>query len=346
VPRAASPPPPLGPFALAPVFLALVPALGASFHLISYSLAIILAAPLVILAGVVSLFTPRSEVRWDEEHEVASEVFQPGSGSRLTSLARALTLPAVLLLALYRGYSGPVLHNWPFIRGVDLYSHAVMTDLILTKGRLGSYLIYPPGLHTMIAVVSRFSGVRPLEIFPVLAPALMVLPALALYVLARKLWGWEYGVVAAFLSIIVGGTYYYFQDAMYPNLVTAQFLLVVALAALIRLYASQSWRTVVLFALTGSSVVLYHQVSSLYLALLLALVSVIALPYLFLRDRRRALAVFASFALLTVSPWPSRGALTTYRPLSRASRAAPAPRLITPSRWRSGARCRIPLHFL
>lgn len=296
--RVAQSPPPLGPFVLAPLLIALVLALGVAYELIPYKWAMIVIAPLIILAGVVSFFTSRREYP-QEELEEASGDFHTGHGSRPGLLVRYLALPAVLALALYRGYSGPVLHDWPFIRGVDLYSHAVMSNLILTKGQIEPYLIYPPGFHTMIAVISRFSGVRPLEIFPVLAPALMVLPALALYALARKLWGWEYGVAAAFLSIIVGGTYYYFQDAMYPNLVTAQFLLVVALAALVRLYDSPSWRTGLLFALVGSSVVLYHQVASLYLALLLALVSVFALPYLFLRDRQRAAAIFSSFALLT-----------------------------------------------
>lgn len=291
-------PPPLGPFVLAPVLIALVLALGAAYGFISYTWAMIVITPLIILAGVVSYFTFQREYP-QEELEESSDDLQTNRGSRLGLLVRYLALPGVLALALYRGYSGPVLHDWPFIRGVDLYSHAVMSNLILTKGQIEPYLIYPPGFHTMIAVISRFSGVRPLEIFPVLAPAFMVLPALALYALARKLWGWEYGIAAAFLSIIVGGTYYYFQDAMYPNLVTAQFLLVVALAALIRLYDSPSWRTGLLFALIGSSVVLYHQVASLYLALILALVSVFALPYLFLRDRQRAVAIFSSFALLT-----------------------------------------------
>ncbi len=56
---------------------------------------------------------------------------QPGPGqaeaaSDAAPLLRRLLLPAVLLLALVRGYSGPVLHDWPFMRGVDHYSHAVM----------------------------------------------------------------------------------------------------------------------------------------------------------------------------------------------------------------------------
>jgi hypothetical protein len=219
--------------------------------------------------------------------------------SRWSPSSRRLLLGAVLLLVLARGYLGPVLHDWPFIRGVDHYSHAVMANRMMTEGEIEPYLIYPPGFHTMTAMVSRLSGLDPLEVFPVLGPALMLLPTLALYAFARRLWGFEYGIAAALLSAILGGTYYYFNDAMYPNLVASQFLMVLALAVLAGLYASPTARGGVLLALLGSSVVLYHQVSSLYLALLLAVVGIyFVLPLLVVRDRGTGLLLAGSFALL------------------------------------------------
>src|ERR671932_1564757 len=194
-------------------------------------------AVLVFFAGVAQLIEAR--VR-PAAQQAAPRDGLLESGSPLAVLARRLLLPAVLLLALLRGYLGPVLHDWPFIRGVDLYSHAVMTELMMTKGKIEPYLIYPPGFHTMTAEICRLSGLLPLDVFPVLAPLLFSLTALALYVLARRLWGWEVGVVAALFSVTLGGTYYYFNDAMYPNLVTSQFLLVLTVAALANLYAAPS----------------------------------------------------------------------------------------------------------
>src|SRR3712207_1112994 len=222
--------------------------------------------------GVTGVQTCALPISLREPAPRAEPLEQPvGSPSLPAALARRLLLPAVLVLALLRGYTGPVLHDWPFIRGVDHYSHAVMAQLMMTEGRIEPYLIYPPGFHTMTAIVCRLTGLEPLEVFPVAAPLLLLLPALALYALARRVWGWEYGVVAAFFSVLLGGTYYYYNDAMYPNLVTSQFLLVLAVAALVGVYASPppggaSVRAAVMFVLLGSSTVLYHQVASMYLA--------------------------------------------------------------------------------
>lgn len=149
-------------------------------------------------------------------------------------------------------------------------------------------------------MISHLSGLDPLEIFPVLGPALLLLPALACYTLARRLWGWPYGVAAAlFAGILNGGTYYYFNDAMYPNLLTSQFLFVVAIATLAALYDTPSPRRGLALALVGSSVVLYHPVASLYEAALFVLVVAYILPYLLAHERAKGLAVLASLALLS-----------------------------------------------
>ena len=250
-------------------------------------------AALVLAAGVLHLAT---SVRKQGLREASPAEASPGAGS---PAAHRVLLAGVLLLALFRGYSGPALHDWPFMRGVDHYSHTVMANLMMTRGEIEPYLIYPPAFHTLTAMVSRLSGLEPLEIFPVLAPTLFLLPALACYTLARRVWGPPYGTAAALFSgVLLGGTYYYYNDAMYPNLVTSQFLLVLTIAALAGLYASPSPRTGLLFALLGSSVVLYHPVASLYEAALLAPVAAFFVPYLLARERRTGLVLLASLALL------------------------------------------------
>ncbi|MDQ3913249.1 MAG: hypothetical protein M3305_16050, partial [Actinomycetota bacterium] len=103
---------------------------------------------------------------------------------------------------------------------------------------------------------------------------------------------------AAFSGLLLDGTYQHINEARWPNFIGSQFLMILATAALIWLYASPTVRPGLLLALLGSSTVLYHQIASYSEAVLLAFVALFFLPYLLWRDRRRALALFLSLALL------------------------------------------------
>lgn len=286
------PPAPAGPLTLT----LLAPAFGlagaALFGLLEGRQVMLPVTLLLLFAAVARLL---------EARRVETEVTAMGTGEeRRWPVARRFLLPVVLLLVLFRGYSGPVLHDWPYLRGGDQFFHAMMANMMLTRGEIEPYAVYPPGLHTLDAVISRFSGLEPVELFPVFAPALILLPPLALYTLARLLWGWEYGVAAAALvGLVCNSSFIYLSyQAMYPTLVSAEFLLVMAVGALAGLYARPSLRAALLLALLGSSVALYHPVGSLYTAALFGLVGTLLLPYLLLRERRTGLALLGSFALL------------------------------------------------
>lgn len=200
---------------------------------------------------------------------------------------RALALSVVLGLVAVRAYTAVIRFDWPYVRGSDQFSYAVMAEQLLSHGSYGTFLIYPPGFSTLTAVICRLSGLTPLTLFPVLAPSLLVLIALAAYALATRLWGWEYGVVAAALTgLVLTGAHTSLTQGRYPDLTAAFFLMVMLVAALITLYESPSVRSALLVTVVGASVVLYHPVVSTYMALLLALVAVIGLPYLLLKGRR------------------------------------------------------------
>jgi hypothetical protein len=250
-------------------------------------------------------------------------------------------LAVVLALTAYRAYSGVVRHDWPFLRGGDQFSHAVMAEQMLTHGSYGSYLIYPPGFPALTAVICRFCGLTPLELFPVLAPALLVLCALGAYTLASGLWGWQYGIAAAALNgLVLTGAYAGFAEGRYPDLVAAFFLLVMMIAALTTLYQSPTVRSGALVAVVAASAVLYHSVATLYAAVILALVAVIALPYLLLQHQRRVarvlLLTLCATAVLAVCyaalTYNLAGLVTGHSSTSAAvsltlgSQPAPAPR--------------------
>jgi len=233
-----------------------------------------------------------------------------GAARPLGAVLREPVLAAILALTALRAYAGPVRHDWPYLRGSDQFSHAVMAEQMLAHGSYGTYLIYPPGFSALTAVVCRVSGLTPLALFPVLAPALLLLTTLATYALATRLWGWEYGLAAAALSgLVLRGPYASFAEGRYPDLTAAYFLLVMLVAALITLLAAPSVRSGVMVAVIGASVVLYHSVASLYLAVLLAAVALVSLPYLLPRRRTedtprlaRALSLaLASLGVLSVA---------------------------------------------
>jgi hypothetical protein len=281
-------PSPPGPFTLAALALALALALWMFLRAAPGWWLMIPIAVLVLAAGLAYWATPQGGDA-------------PAEGSRrpLPAAARYGLLSLVFALVLARGYLGPIVNGWPYPRGVDRYEHAVMAGMMMREGSNESFMLYPPGFHLLTAMISRLSGFGPLEVFPIFAPTLPFLCALALYALGRRLWGWEYGVAAALTSgLLLGGTFLHFEEARYPNIIGEYFLIVLAVAALVGMYASPSARNGLLLALLGSSTVLYHQIAGYSLAVLLGFVSFLFLPYLLLRDRRKGVYLVLSFALL------------------------------------------------
>ena len=249
-------------------------------------------APLVLLVGILAWRSRKMR----PSTEKGVRIIHPAG-----RLLFPVTLAVVFVAVLARGYAGPVIYDWPYLRGGDQYNHAVQANGMLSAGNYDAFLVYPPGFSMLTAGVSRLAGLEPLEVFPVLAPALILLPALACYALAKDLWGRECGLAAAaFSGLLLNGIWQNIEAARYPNLVSAQFLLVLVVAALVRLYRSPEPRSVLTLAVLGSSVVLYHAVGSFYTALLLALVAGLFGPYLLVRDRHRAVALLLSLGLLGV----------------------------------------------
>jgi hypothetical protein len=287
---------PLRPPTLIPLIVASTLLAGALLGAVPGEQVAPLAGLLVLAAGIAHVVSsPRGEAH---PARLLCEEPLPMRGAPVVPAVRWLLLSAVLALVLLRTYPGPMRHDWPFPRGVDKYGHAVMVGMMRSEGSTESFMLYPPGFHVLAAAISGLSGLEPLDLFAMLAPALLLLPALACYALARRLWGWQVAVAATLFSgLIAGGSYKHVTQARYPNL-KGVFLLLLAVAALVRLYASASVRDQLALAILGSSVVFYHMVASLYEAALLGLVGVLFVPYLLIRQRERGLALLSSLTLL------------------------------------------------
>ncbi|HKH12981.1 MAG TPA: DUF6541 family protein [Rubrobacter sp.] len=276
---------------LVPLCLALALAL-VTFFGFAGGWAMVPAAFLVVVSGVLYRLSLRRRDGADAE--------PAGREEASPALVYGL-LSAALALALARGYLGPLFNGWPFPRGVDRYEHAIMTSMMVERGSTESFMLYPPGFHALSAMISDLSGLEPMALFPALAPSLLALMSLAGYALAARLWGRPAGVAAAFLSgPVLGGAYLHFAEARYPNFVGEQVILILAVAALIGMYANPTVRAGLLLAVLGSSAVFYHQIAGYVMAVLLAVVTLFFLPFLLLRHRRTGLALAGSLALLFV----------------------------------------------
>jgi hypothetical protein len=265
---------------------ALAAAVAAVLHVPASGLLLIAIAGALAVAGVFAARALGPATHSPPGRVAATAADQPASPDRAGW--RALALATVLGLVAIRAYAAVIRFDWPYVRGGDQFSYAVMAEQLLSHGSYGTFMIYPPGFSTLTAVLCRLSGLAPLALFPVLAPSLLVLTALGAYALAARLWGWGYGVTAAALTgLVLTGAHTGLTQGRYPDLTAAYFLMVMFIAALITLYELPSLRSGLLVTVIGASVVLYHPVASLYLVLVLALVAVIGLPYLLYKGLRR-----------------------------------------------------------
>ena len=97
------------------------------------------------------------------------------------------------------------------------------------------------------------------------------------------------------------GAFNGFAGGRYPDLISAFFLLVMTVAALITVYEAPTVRSAVLVTVVGASAVFYHSVATLYAAVLFVLVALICLPYLLRgRHRRETRALLLSLAGVAV----------------------------------------------
>jgi len=90
-------------------------------------------ALLVVFAAAVQAILSRRNAPEETPPDLAIKAGWP--------VTRYLLLSSAHAHALMRGYVGAVLLEWPFIRGVDHYSHDVMADLMMTRGTVESYLV-------------------------------------------------------------------------------------------------------------------------------------------------------------------------------------------------------------
>lgn len=218
------------------------------------------------------------------------------------AVAPGTVLRAVgVVLAVARGYTGPAFHEWPSVRGLDQYVHAAITQLTLDTGSGAAFDLYPPGFHTLTALISRLTTLSPTEVYAAVGPSTVLVSALGCYVVARRAFGASYGIAALLIAAAVATTpYRYFNDGGYVSLVAAGLLLPTALSALIRVMRRPSLLHGAVLAILLAGVVYYHTITTVEAALVVGVVVALALPVLLATNRRAAGMVLASIVAAAV----------------------------------------------
>jgi hypothetical protein len=181
-----------------------------------------------------------------------------------------LTLIVLLFLAiLFINYFDVLKFKYYVPPGSDPVTHIFVTKEILETGKAPAPG-YPPGFHYLVAGLSKISGTDPIKTMVYFYPFLMFLSALAVYLFARQF----FGPAVAIFSLILFGFLspqprQTLWDGGFPNVITADFIMILGFLFLLRAYKYEKWRDVVLAGIILGFVPFFHHLSSYLMTFLL-----------------------------------------------------------------------------
>jgi len=153
--------------------------------------------------------------------------------------------------------------------GNDPVTHVSVAKEILEEGKAPAPG-YPPGFHYIVAGLSKISGAGPIKTMVYFYPFLMFLSALAVYLFARQF----FGPAVAILSLILFGFLspqprQTLWDGGFPNVITADFIMILGFLFFLRAYKYEKRRDVVLAGIILGLVPFFHHLSSYLMTFLL-----------------------------------------------------------------------------
>jgi len=155
--------------------------------------------------------------------------------------------------------------------GSDPVTHVTIAKEILATGK-SLNTGYPPGFHYIVAELSKISGTDPIQTTVYFYPFLMFLSALAVYLFARQFFGkW-----AALLTLLIFGFIspqprQTLWDGGFPNVITADCIMIFGFLFFLRAYKYEKWRDVILAGIILGAVPAFHHLSSYLMVFLLIL---------------------------------------------------------------------------
>jgi hypothetical protein len=136
-----------------------------------------------------------------------------------------LLVGAIFVISVFFSYYGVLFHHFPIAPGDDIIVH-LANALNIQQNGLAGYGGYPPGLYIIVLAFSKITGFNVLQSLTYLAPILLPLSGLAIYLLSYSLFNVRIALVAYVLYGLVSlqplQTYF---DGSLPNIFTAGIIL-------------------------------------------------------------------------------------------------------------------------
>ena len=146
--------------------------------------------------------------------------------------------------------------------GNDPVAHISIVKEILEKGKAPAPG-YPPGFHYVVAGLSKIFNTNPIKTIVYFYPFLMFLSALAIYLFARQFFGKAVAILALFLAgYITHMPRQTLWDGGFPDVITANCIMIFGFMFFLRAYKYEKWRDVFLAGLFLGAVPFFHHLSS------------------------------------------------------------------------------------
>lgn len=189
--------------------------------------------------------------------------------------------------------------------GDDIYPHLEGIIKVVANGPVAYGTGYPQGFYVLVVALAKAFSVNPLVALNYLAPLLLPLVGLSIYLFGRVIFNHRAGLIAlimlSFVSLQPLQTYY---DGSLPGIIGVGVLMPIAFILLIKTFSVETLKQKLVFGgawLLASGLVFYtHHLSSLIYVVVLGVTLPVTVVILFLTRERRRYLVYAIPGMLGI----------------------------------------------
>lgn len=177
----------------------------------------------------------------------------------------AIFVSVTFVILLFFSSYGFLFYGYPLTPGDDIGPHLQFAYQI-QHGQIGLMEGYPHGFHLLVSWVSHLFGGNLISGINFISILLLPLSALAVWYLARTLFGRKAGLVSLFLyAFIAWQPFQTWTDGSLPNILAIGVIFPLLIASLVKWFQKKNWQRVSLVIVLLIALILTHHLSALIL---------------------------------------------------------------------------------